>query len=859
MSKVSVIIPAFNAANTLDATIESVVAQTCSDWEIIIWDDGSSDATSAVAKRWCDCDARIRLITGLHSGVAAARNHAAKHALAEWLLFLDADDIITNDHLETTLAATSNNPTPDVIYAAGARMAPDGRIGPIEKPPQSEHFRYFASHNSFFTHACLISRSTFVECGGFDPELTIGEDWDLWQRLARARTVFFPIEKCLALYRMRPASLTHDGDLIFENAIPIIARGHGPDLRVRNPQPNYANGAPKDEKPYALIRLATWCIAMMIGAGKDADRLLQRTDFACLTGDSTDTLVKIVPTGLAFGACAPLQDWPALFFQFGTRIHEAFLVMEDASKITGFAKTCMDALRTQANLAASTGISRLRYAPPQIGHVDFGDLWRTVPISTQWGYDRGQPIDRLYIESFLQRYAGDVRGRVLEVGDDSYARRFGGGRVARCDVLHIREAPGVTIVADLATADHIPANSFDCIILTQTLQYVFDLSKAIATLHRILKPGGVLLLSVPGIGHVGHDEWENDRVWSFTAAAVSKLLQQQFQPEELYVQSQGNLIAATGFLHGLAQEDLLTLKHQTHDPHYPVTILARATKAEGTRAILVRTEENDAKAALFVRSLRNPQVSSVMVVAAHPDDEVIGAGGTMRFWPDVSVIHVTNGAPKNPDYIRDAGFADQSGYAAARRREAEEALALAKIPSNRLISMGIDDQNASFQLATISRQLADLFDRLKPDVIVTHPYEGGHPDHDAVCFGVQTACALLAKKGIAVPSRVEMSSYFGLDGKRIVSSFLSQRPPAIRVPLEESARVLKRKMAACHKSQSDLIDLFPVEYESFRPAPEYDFHQAPQFDQLFYDQYDLGIKSPKWRELAAAALDELRL
>jgi hypothetical protein len=127
-------------------------------------------------------------------------------------------------------------------------------------------------------------------------------------------------------------------------------------------------------------------------------------------------------------------------------------------------------------------------------------------VSRDFGYDRGQPIDRYYIERFLAANADVITGRVLEIGDSGYTRRFGGTRVTRSDVLNIEPGdPGTTIVADLATADHIPSDSFDCLVITQTLHLIYDLSVAVGTLHRILNPGDAADY-VPGISPLSQTE-----------------------------------------------------------------------------------------------------------------------------------------------------------------------------------------------------------------------------------------------------------------------------------------------------------------------------------------------------------------
>ena len=157
---------------------------------------------------------------------------------------------------------------------------------------------------------------------------------------------------------------------------------------------------------------------------------------------------------------------------------------------------------------------RLRYRLqwPRLGSVDFGGLRRVTPVSRVFGFDRGTPIDRYYIERFLGTQAEDIRGRVLEIGDDRYTREFGGSRVTRSDVLHVVAGnPQATIVADLTHADDVPSESFDCIVCTQTLQMIVDVEAALRHLARMLQPGGVLLTTSSGINRIcrreGFDSW----------------------------------------------------------------------------------------------------------------------------------------------------------------------------------------------------------------------------------------------------------------------------------------------------------------------------------------------------------------
>lgn len=186
------------------------------------------------------------------------------------------------------------------------------------------------------------------------------------------------------------------------------------------------------------------------------------------------------------------------------------------------------------------------------------------------------PVDRYYIESFLTRHRSDVRGRVLEVAKDLYASRFGHD-VQRIDVLNVVEGnPRATIVADLVDAPGIDDASYDCVILTQTLQFIHDVPAAIATAGRILAPDGVLLATVPGISKVSSydaERWGDH--WRFTAQSVRRLFERVFSHADITIESYGNVLAATAFLYGLAAEELTDVELQTQDPWFPVTIAIR--------------------------------------------------------------------------------------------------------------------------------------------------------------------------------------------------------------------------------------------------------------------------------------------
>jgi SAM-dependent methyltransferase len=205
------------------------------------------------------------------------------------------------------------------------------------------------------------------------------------------------------------------------------------------------------------------------------------------------------------------------------------------------------------------------------------------PVSRTFGFDRGTPVDRYYLDRFLAEHKGDIRGRVLEVGDDRYTTRFGGATVEQSDVLHVDPAhPSATFVGDLAQAHTLPDAIFDCIIATQTLQFIFDMRAAVATLHKALKPSGVLLLTAPGISQIEEGKAASSWCWSLTAVAARRLLEERFPPAEVRVEAQGNVFAAAAFLYGLATEELDRADLDVFDPSYPVLVTCRATKPKSS-------------------------------------------------------------------------------------------------------------------------------------------------------------------------------------------------------------------------------------------------------------------------------------
>jgi hypothetical protein len=207
---------------------------------------------------------------------------------------------------------------------------------------------------------------------------------------------------------------------------------------------------------------------------------------------------------------------------------------------------------------------------------DLGDFDRIAPFSAFWGADRGRCVDRYYIESFLARHADDIRGDVLEVHDADYTRRFGNTKVQSSSVLDID--PGnraATIVGDLQRLDAIPDGRFDCVILTQTLQFIPDVPAALSECRRLLRPGGTLLATLPSASRVSPEQGPDGDYWRFTAAAARIVFSRAFGPCTVTVESFGNVLVGVASLFGLACEDLEPSDFAHDDPYFPLVVGVR--------------------------------------------------------------------------------------------------------------------------------------------------------------------------------------------------------------------------------------------------------------------------------------------
>lgn len=312
--RVSVVIPARNAAETLAETLDSVRAQTFADWEVVVVENDSSDGTPEVAERAFAGDPRFHLIRRPAKGVNAARMAGIADARGEFLLLLDADDLIGPEQLATLVAALDATPDAALAYCGYIRLAPDGSMFDTTLWTASDDmFLAFSQLCAFAVHCALVRTSTVLEVGGLDPMLHTCEDWDLWQRIARTGARMVRVPKIMAVYRARPGSASNAGARLQEGGLKVLERAHGPDPRVGNPAPAFREGRPRSELGAKRVYFTAWCAALEIGAGGDgldllgplADGPLDRVD----PGGIAETLLRgaVLPRG------GPLAAWPRIW------------------------------------------------------------------------------------------------------------------------------------------------------------------------------------------------------------------------------------------------------------------------------------------------------------------------------------------------------------------------------------------------------------------------------------------------------------------------------------------------------------------------------------------------------------------
>ena len=538
---VSVIIPCYNHGKYLSKAIESVYSQSYQVFELIVVDDGSVDNTKTVCLNY----PKVNYVYQENAGLSAARNMGIKHAIGDYVMFLDADDWLLDQALEINLNYLKSDV--NAAFVSGGYelyYEPEDKSWTIQKEVTENHYCKLLEGNFIGMHATVMYRSWVFEKFSYNPSLRYCEDYDLYLQITRS----FPMIHhtiLIAVYRKHSHNMSSNYPEMMRYAL-LVLEAHEKNLKTPEEKKSLFRGVEYWKSYYSE---------------KIFEHLLNQSYF-----NKSDYRLNEINT-------LKISN-PLLYKKFKTekrQYHKKIIKHIVKNNIKKLIPARI--FKIYQKKYKKTG------SLPLTGKVNLGSLNRTSPISTQFGYDRGGPIDRFYIENFLNENSSIIKGRVLEIGDNAYTLKYGGNNITKSDILHIDDSnEQATFVGDLSNAPHIPANTFDCIVLTQTLHLIYEYKAAIETCYRILKPGGTLLLTVPGISHIAHDEWGKYWLWSFTDSSMEKIMGEYFAEDKISINTYGNVLVASAFLYGMGLPEITKKQLDHHDPHYQVIITVAVVK-----------------------------------------------------------------------------------------------------------------------------------------------------------------------------------------------------------------------------------------------------------------------------------------
>ena len=294
---ITFVIPAYNAADTLGVTVRSLQAQTRSDWQAVIVDDGSADETYKVAQGLAALDARIKVVTRENGGVSAARNTGVDAADAPYICLLDADDWLDKRYIELMLAPLGDIEQPAATYCSYRRVVEDGEL-PIEwaKDLSGENARRELSSYCVVAVFCVVFRKADYErIGGMNTQLRTAEDWEFWLRLAFADVAYIEVRECLGFYYNRPGTLSTDMKSFAGDALHVLKLAHR--LNSERAGPDTLT----DPDSMAFIYVVAWCAGWQAGLGKDGRDILALLSPMPDPSGHEKTLTEVIMRGIALG------------------------------------------------------------------------------------------------------------------------------------------------------------------------------------------------------------------------------------------------------------------------------------------------------------------------------------------------------------------------------------------------------------------------------------------------------------------------------------------------------------------------------------------------------------------------------
>ncbi|WP_224996724.1 glycosyltransferase [Cesiribacter sp. SM1] len=539
----SVIITCYNHGRYLANAIESVLQQSYPAVEVVVVDDGSKDNTRAVAESY----PQVVYVYQQNQGLSAARNTGVQHCKGEYVVFLDADDWLYPNALELNYNYLQQHPKAAFASTAHNKVYEKENIIREDYTEVLSNHYYVMLHGNYIgMHATVMYRSWVFKEFLYDTSLRACEDYDFYLRVARKYPIIHHSANTAA-YRQHSTNMSGNDPLMLSTVLEVLEK-QKKDLQTLEEHQAYKRGIRIYKKYYC---------------GELYDKLIRRS---------------IKPTPAAIQMLAVHQ--PKMLVSYVLTGNNSLTKKFIKKNIAPFAlKGLKKAGLSTFALRSLHKAGLHKYFKPGIGKVDAGDLARLTPLDVSFGYERGGPIDRYYIENFMERESASIRGRVLDIGDNAYTLQYGGSKVTKSDILHVEEGnPDATFIGDLSNAPHIPDNLFDCIVLAQTLHLIYDFEGAVKTCYRLLKPGGTLLLTVPGITPIDHGEWKKTWLWSFTELAMRKMFEKCFPSRQVEFHTYGNVWVATAFIQGMGLPEVKKEQLDYEDPHYPVIITVKATK-----------------------------------------------------------------------------------------------------------------------------------------------------------------------------------------------------------------------------------------------------------------------------------------
>lgn len=532
---VSVIITCYNHADYLANAIQSVQRQRYPHIDIVVIDDGSTDNTRQIAASFSG----VHYVHQANAGLSAARNKGIDESTGSYLVFLDADDWLYPEAVATNLSYLAQHPACAFVSGWHDKVDEWGYL--LEDEAQQKigdkHYQQLLKGNYIGMHAAVMYQRWVFQTFRFDTTLKACEDYDLYFRIARRYPVISHDEK-IAAYRIHGKNMSANIALMLQHVL-AVCRRQKPLLKDREEKAAYHAGL-KIWRKYYAHRLFSRLWEEIGTAGWPPNAAL-----AILAREKPRKFLTYMLKRLGVSGRAVLK------------------------------KALPDAV---LKFLHRRGYYH-KYTPAP-GKVNAGDFNRSTPFSHDFGFDRGGAIDRFYIEDFLSASSARIRGTVLEIGDNEYTLKYGRQSVKQSDILHIDSSNAkATFVGDISHVPQIPSGYFDCIIFTQTLHLIYDFRSALQTCYRILKPGGCLLLTVPGISHIDRGAWKDYWLWSFTDTAMKRLMQETFNGSTVDIQTYGNVYTAAAFLYGMGLPEMKKDALRHHDPAYQVIISVRAVKA----------------------------------------------------------------------------------------------------------------------------------------------------------------------------------------------------------------------------------------------------------------------------------------